>query len=342
MTTDLIEIEDAVEIEDALVYPLTIDEQQMLERCELIIGQGLQTYVEVGRALTTIREGKLYRQHYDTWEEYCVDRWGMSRSRAYQLMDASKVAADLSTMVDNPPTNEREAREVGKAAPADRPRVIERADQLAAGTKRTAKHIEQAREEIAAPDLPPEYDIIKRRLAAHGHILSEQIQGQHRVYSIKREGMTGIAVFDWSNVLDRLERMEANPPPPPIPDPAVEMEIKRLCAISGSKYIGTPTLPYPTATRYRIAKFSGGGGDYLADEALEQLRDECDKRSAAVQQQITAGTELPTPTRLPPVPPRPKRPVSADASAVIVYIKKMEIYASALEGVIMELQKMMA
>jgi hypothetical protein len=44
----------------------------------------------------------------------------------------------------------------------------------------------------------------------------------------------------------------------------------------------------------------------------------------------------------PAVPPRPRRPVSADVSAQVAYIGQLEIYASALEVFIMELQKRFA
>jgi hypothetical protein len=43
----------------------------------------------------------------------------------------------------------------------------------------------------------------------------------------------------------------------------------------------------------------------------------------------------------PAVPPRPRRPISADVSATIAYINQLEAYASALEGYIMALQKQM-
>jgi hypothetical protein len=213
-----------IEIEDTVVYPLAIDEQQMLERCELIIGQGLQTYIEVGRALTTIREGKLYRQHYSTWEEYCVDRWGMSRARAYQLIDASKVAADLSTIVDTSTIPESHMREIAKAAPADRPRVIERATELAGDGPRTAKHVQQAAAEIATPDLPPEFAIIQRRFATHGYKLT-----RHGAW-FKLSGPDGQLVGTHATLEEHystLDRLEQIRPPEP---PALADVLKRLGA----------------------------------------------------------------------------------------------------------------
>lgn len=202
---DEIDVLDEIDAPEA--FPLAQVEQQTLERCEAVIGQGRETFLQVGAALSEIQHGKLYRAHYDTFEEYCRDRWDMGRGRAYQLMSSSKVASELSTMVDKPPKNEREAREIAKSAPADRPRVIERATELAGDQPRTAKHIERAREEIAAPDLPPEFAIIQRRYEQHGHTLSAAWDGTTRRYVVRKDGGTGV-VRGWPDVLAKLERLE--------------------------------------------------------------------------------------------------------------------------------------
>lgn len=81
----------------------------------------------------------------------------------------------------------------------------------------------------------------------------------------------------------------------PVADPAIEAEIRRLCAITGSKYLGTPTLPYPTATRYRVALMinGGGGGDYLPDEAIERLQRLADDQATAAQPTPAEAPDLP-------------------------------------------------
>jgi hypothetical protein len=62
-------------------------------------------------------------------------------------------------------------------------------------------------------DLPIDFSIVQRRLRAHNTELSSQIQGQHRAYTTKRHGMTGVVTFDWADVLSRLEHLEADDPP---------------------------------------------------------------------------------------------------------------------------------
>lgn len=87
---------------------LSIDESAELERCEAVVERGLQTFFEVGRALLRIREGvgngPLYRRTHTCFESYLKDRWSLGRSRAYQLMSATRIAErikdHLSTRVD--------------------------------------------------------------------------------------------------------------------------------------------------------------------------------------------------------------------------------------------------
>src|SRR5689334_13639073 len=93
-------------------HPLSRQESLRLLECEQTIERGLKSYVEVGRALSRIRDQKLYRGTHATFREYCLARWRITAARAYQLCDASQVVDALrkSTVVDN--LNERQAREL--------------------------------------------------------------------------------------------------------------------------------------------------------------------------------------------------------------------------------------
>jgi hypothetical protein len=63
---------------------------------EQTIERGLKTFVEVGTALAAIRDERLYRDGYETFEAYCKGRWGWERRHAYRLMDAAGVVANVS------------------------------------------------------------------------------------------------------------------------------------------------------------------------------------------------------------------------------------------------------
>lgn len=83
-----------------------------LTRLETVIERGFKTFIEVGEALATIREKKLYKLRYATFEDYCTVRWKFTRQRAYQLMSAAQVAIGLSTSVTIP--NEAIARQFAR------------------------------------------------------------------------------------------------------------------------------------------------------------------------------------------------------------------------------------
>lgn len=96
---------------------LTASEQNELERCEVVIKQGLETFIEVGQALLTIREKRLYRLEFGTFEDYCLDRWGMKRRQAYRFIDASVVVANVSNWTQNLPQTESQARPLTQLQP---------------------------------------------------------------------------------------------------------------------------------------------------------------------------------------------------------------------------------
>jgi hypothetical protein len=82
-----------------------------LEKEEEIIEKGMRSFVEVGNALMRIRDNDLYTVNYNTFESYCKDRWGFTKSRANQLIGAANIVDALATIVVKPAT-ESVAREL--------------------------------------------------------------------------------------------------------------------------------------------------------------------------------------------------------------------------------------
>lgn len=83
-----------------------------LVECEAVIERGLKSFVEVGQALARIKDEDLYKSlGYRRFEDYCRERWDLSRKRAYDLTGAYETVRQLSPMGDIPlPTSERQAR----------------------------------------------------------------------------------------------------------------------------------------------------------------------------------------------------------------------------------------
>ncbi len=77
-------------LKDKIAIPELSDiETIRLSELETVVERGLQTFYAVGIALAEIRDGRLYRQQYKTWEEYCSVRWALSETRSRQLINAA-------------------------------------------------------------------------------------------------------------------------------------------------------------------------------------------------------------------------------------------------------------
>jgi len=72
-------------------------EQAELERCEDAIRVGLAAALGAGQALRTIRDKQLFRMTHETFERYCREKWHLSKSRAYQLIDFAQVAENVDS-----------------------------------------------------------------------------------------------------------------------------------------------------------------------------------------------------------------------------------------------------
>lgn len=99
-----------------VLVSLTESEADRLSELEQVVAAGIATFKEVGDALASIRDERLYRRTHGTFADYCCERWDLGRSRAYQLIDAAHVVgavAAVSTNVGTPPIeNEAQARAI--------------------------------------------------------------------------------------------------------------------------------------------------------------------------------------------------------------------------------------
>lgn len=131
---------------------ITTTEASELEACERRIAAGLESFRDVCLALQTIRDDRLYRATHATFEDYCRERWGWSRQRGYQLVEAAEAIASLPAECQPWLTNERQARELSLVPPDERPEVLEKA---AKSGKVTAKAIREA----ATPEPEPDEEL---------------------------------------------------------------------------------------------------------------------------------------------------------------------------------------
>ena len=109
--------------EAAQLVKLNGQEMTRLSALEETVERGRQTFIEVGNALSEIRESRLYRETHKTFESYCQDRWGWSRQQAGRLIRAADAAENVTQGLQKPshrgflkmepypqPTSERQTR----------------------------------------------------------------------------------------------------------------------------------------------------------------------------------------------------------------------------------------
>lgn len=67
-----------------------------LEECEANIERHLKSFWEMAEEYRYIRDNKLYRKNHQSWETYCKDRWGLSKTTVNTTIRAADVRASLA------------------------------------------------------------------------------------------------------------------------------------------------------------------------------------------------------------------------------------------------------
>lgn len=133
--------------EETTAINLTIIEKNNLTELEVIIEKGMKTFYEVGFALMQIRDNRLYRETHRTFEEYCKEKWKFTKSRANQLIAASEVNENLTTIVAKP-LNEAQARPLTSLPLEQQREVYQKTVETAPEGKVTARDIKKKIREV--------------------------------------------------------------------------------------------------------------------------------------------------------------------------------------------------
>ena len=141
---------------------LSLSERETLTRCEQVIEKGLHTFIDVGTALMAIRNSRLYRERYSSFDAYLRDRWPeLGSRRAYQLMEAAQVVQNVNHGSQNPgphylPKNEKQVRPLAKLPPEDQRSAWERAVETAPNGKVTGEHVQRVVDTMKPRAIPAE------------------------------------------------------------------------------------------------------------------------------------------------------------------------------------------
>lgn len=136
----------AIDTDTGEIIAMSEAERAQLSQHEQVIERGLKTFTEVGNALLAIRDGRLYRAAYKTFEAYCQERWGFVRRQADRLIEAATAVENLRPMGLELPENERQMRPLVELAPDEQRLVWEVVTKTAPNGRITGAHVKSVTE----------------------------------------------------------------------------------------------------------------------------------------------------------------------------------------------------
>jgi hypothetical protein len=145
-----------------------VSELTTFNECDRVIRRGLSTYVEIGTALRQVRDDKLHKEMYTTFEDCCREQWGMGRTHAFYTIDAAKAFTIVNTSEAPGPQNEAQARELVPLMddPDEMRAVWEEALEHGNPTAKTIKEIREERQRKTAEELMAAFSDTERALYA--------------------------------------------------------------------------------------------------------------------------------------------------------------------------------
>lgn len=130
---------------------LTTQDIADLERIESEIEADQGSFFRFAKNVCEIRDRRLYRREYKTFDAYCEHRWGWTRQWINQQIRSAETVKQLGTMVSKV-TNERQARALADVMPEKRAEVLEHAAEKAEPI--TARSIKESARAVLAPQKP--------------------------------------------------------------------------------------------------------------------------------------------------------------------------------------------
>ncbi len=187
-----------------IVLPMTEQEQNRLRDCENILRRGLRVFLEVGNALLTIREQKLFRATHPTFERYCKECWGICRSYAWRVMGAAERIRLLPESCDLPrPANEFQIRPFLKLELEEFPGCWQEVINRAKDGKVTPGLVRQVVKERLPRD--------SQGSVGKGHIKPGKSKSHAQlgqILALLNEAKRNVQTGDTDQVLEALERIE--------------------------------------------------------------------------------------------------------------------------------------
>jgi hypothetical protein len=139
---------------EKIAFPRLSDDQRRDYECLKIqivqdIQEGLNAFQRAGKKLIRIRDERLYREEFDTFEGFCKETLGKSKTYINNVIQGYELIQDLIVQGETIlPDSERLARQLAKYPKSDRKLIWKRAVQIAGRKKPSYKLLRQAATEI--------------------------------------------------------------------------------------------------------------------------------------------------------------------------------------------------
>lgn len=163
------------------VKPLSVAEQKRKEQLEGVVVANFQSFVTVGKALAEIRDRKLYRENYPTFERYCKELFDVARGTAYRHIAAAEVVENVSNwrqtenipVLSPLPLNEAQVRPLTRLRPEQQVAVWQAAVDSAPKGKVTAAHVNKVVKNYLGEKVTATIRNAQAKVAADRHISGE-------------------------------------------------------------------------------------------------------------------------------------------------------------------------
>ena len=143
-------------------------QRRLLARCEKVVADNLGGFFAVGKALMAIRDWRLYAlAGYESFEDYCRERWDFGRARACQLIHASEVVDRVYNckQIEVLPRNEAQVRPLITLDPEEQVQAWQQAVKAAPGGRITAEHVaEQAEQYFQAAESRAKFNPVNENM----------------------------------------------------------------------------------------------------------------------------------------------------------------------------------
>src|SRR5882724_9373947 len=145
---------------------LSSEERMELAACMGVIEKGMETFLQVGQALMSIRDKRLYRETHNSFEDWCQESYGWTSRRAWQYISAAQTMKNLERPAPDGnlsttfmlPASEAQVRPLVALPPEEQRAAWAEAVATSPGrlTKRHVEAVVRARRGVSAA-APPEH-----------------------------------------------------------------------------------------------------------------------------------------------------------------------------------------